>query len=405
MSKAKSKNNSNKVSNAKTKAKQIVKPPPDESELSEANQFSETDIVSGSPEISKINEVDDSDLSEEYDSDSATKRKRRGRPRKNQIIQIPIKGKSDGASNKKANKRKNDEELILHLPITMSDVNKRRNNPSEISETVTVSQTNKSVHNIFTITDISCCTSSEDSDNSENYGLKEYKDKIKALEKTIDDLRKENKQFKTMLDSEDKATYMDKQGFKMKVDFISIVDGKQIFLEKTDVSCWWCSYNFDCMPSVIPEKYSDDTYHVFGCFCSYNCASAYNLSLNDYKVWERYSLIKMLYFKIYNKDVEIVVAPQRECLKKFGGIMTIEEFRRSSLKNDKEYRVVMPPMKSIVPIIEESSKNSMIFKGIKAANNSLNNEGLVLQRNKPLPNNSNMIFDKFGMVPATKKVK
>ena len=56
---------------------------------------------------------------------------------------------------------------------------------------------------------------------------------------------------------------------------------------KTDICCWWCCHKCD-VPLSLPEKLYDDTFHVFGCFCSFNCAAAYNVNLNDYKIWEDY---------------------------------------------------------------------------------------------------------------------
>ena len=58
-------------------------------------------------------------------------------------------------------------------------------------------------------------------------------------------------------------------------------------------------------------------------FCSFNCAHAYNVSLDDHKVWERYALLTRLKNIISaNTDFEckrIVCAPPRKMLKAFGG--------------------------------------------------------------------------------------
>ena len=43
---------------------------------------------------------------------------------------------------------------------------------------------------------------------------------------------------------------------------------------------------------------------VFGCFCSYNCAAAYNLNMNDYNIWNRYSLLKKMYEPFFD-DLDI----------------------------------------------------------------------------------------------------
>ena len=64
--------------------------------------------------------------------------------------------------------------------------------------------------------------------------------------------------------------------------------------KKTTISCWWCTHTFEHLPCYIPTKITNDRFNVFGCFCSFNCASSYNLNINDNKIWERYTLLKLL---------------------------------------------------------------------------------------------------------------
>lgn len=119
----------------------------------------------------------------------------------------------------------------------------------------------------------------------------------------------------------------------------------------TDIKCWWCCYNFDNTPCGIPIKYEINTFYVYGCFCSFNCALSYNFNSNIDKKWERAGLIKLLYNKTHNiTHSELDYAPNRECLKDFGGYMTIDEFRK---KNDTAFTINYPPMLSIIPQMEE----------------------------------------------------
>lgn len=125
---------------------------------------------------------------------------------------------------------------------------------------------------------------------------------------------------------------------------IDITKGTMIIPKKTDIACWWCTYNFDNEPWFIPEKYDNNIFYVFGCFCSPNCALAYNQNLKDGKVIERHSYIKNLYSKITlseNCD-NIISAPPKEILEKYGGPFTIEKFRDSF--NTKKISLVMQPM-------------------------------------------------------------
>lgn len=120
-----------------------------------------------------------------------------------------------------------------------------------------------------------------------------------------------------------------------------------------DIKCWWCCHNFENTPCGIPIKFNtdDNVFYVYGCFCSFNCALSYNFETKTDKKWERAGLIQLLYNKTYNTDEELNYAPNRECLKDFGGYMTIEDFRNN--QKDTTFNINYPPMLSIIPQIEE----------------------------------------------------
>ena len=107
-----------------------------------------------------------------------------------------------------------------------------------------------------------------------------------------------------------------------------------------DIKCWWCCHNFENTPCGIPIKLENNTFYVYGCFCSFNCALTYNFNTNDDKKWERAGLINLLYNKTYNIsddiETELNYAPNRECLKDFGGYLTIEKFR---IQNNTAYNL------------------------------------------------------------------
>ena len=143
--------------------------------------------------------------------------------------------------------------------------------------------------------------------------------------------------------------------------------------------CWWCTYNFESIPCFLPIKMIEDVYYVYGCFCSYNCAAAYSLDMDDYNLWSRHSLIKKLCHQMYGKYVNIEPAPPRECLEKFGGTISIQKFRLTSIKCDNEFRIVMPPMKPIISAIEQNNNEKNPFNKI---NKISNQDNLVLKRSK-----------------------
>lgn len=164
------------------------------------------------------------------------------------------------------------------------------------------------------------------------------------------------------------------------LSFISSQTGKKVRLKKTNSLCWWDSHPFDTIPCVLPDLYHSGEYHVIGCFCSFNCALAYNLyMLKDSKMHRRESLVYALYRKMYNippdEPVEIRVAGKRELLTAFLGEQSIEKFRRSFTVLNKEYINYIPPLKPINIMIEE--------RNIEVQNDE-HEKDYVLKRSKPL---------------------
>lgn len=149
----------------------------------------------------------------------------------------------------------------------------------------------------------------------------------------------------------DKDKYVNKKVKEILVQYNDFNKIKQ-WPNSIDIKCWWCCHNFENTPCGIPIKYNkeEDTFYVYGSFCSLNCALSYNFHSNIDTKWERAGLIKLLHNKTYNTDEDINYAPERECLKDFGGYMTIEEFRNNNIQ---QYNINYPPMLSIIPQMEE----------------------------------------------------
>ena len=114
--------------------------------------------------------------------------------------------------------------------------------------------------------------------------------------------------------------------------------------------CFWCCHSIDNVVYSMPYNYDsiNDSYFVFGSFCSLQCANAYNFSVHGSsdKVWEINSWIQML-GKRYGFTNTIRPAPSKYLLKMFGGNLTIDEFREAHIKADKTYVLNIPPMISI----------------------------------------------------------
>lgn len=102
------------------------------------------------------------------------------------------------------------------------------------------------------------------------------------------------------------------------------------------VACMWDCAPFDTQPVGVPISYDGVTgeFRTVGCFCSVSCAAAYNMAdhrISDTTRYERHALLGLLADRHLAEDSggRWSVAPERECLRKFGGRLTVDEFRRT----------------------------------------------------------------------------
>lgn len=315
--------------------------------------------------------------------------KKRGRPRKNNDSEVKIiekpKIKNDDVEN---------EELILHLNIPMTGECKQ-SSESEKNRFTTKDEYDESDNDFSDQDDTMLSISNSDDSSSESSGnKKKYIDEIKAKDKVIKKLTDDIDQ---LLIKQGKRNAIKQTRFKLvDLKLFSIRDNKQIIQETTEIACWHCCHQFDNTPWFLPEKFQDNKYFVLGCFCSPNCALAYNIILNDSKTNERNSLLKNLYITITASCNDISVAPAKECLKLFGGHVSIEKYRESFYCDDREYKVHMPPFVPINVYIEEKSSD---FEHIET-NKFAANDGVTLNR-RIKPQHKATLFDTMGL--AVKK--
>ena len=297
-------------------------------------------------------------------------------------------------------KKKKIEEIILQLPITLLDLKEVKKD----KDTVKSSSLENNDDNIFTITDVAH-SSSEDKDvNSELLLVLEKKDmEIKNLKEQLNQLLKR----KCYVNGTN-----DRRLYPMNLKFVSSISGKQVVTNKTDIECWWDRKTFDTVPCFLVDKIYKNIYYVLGCFCSFNCAVAYNTHwINDDRVSERYSLTKDLYNKLYKNNDNIESADPWHCLKGPGGHQTIEEFRESNIVCEKRHKLLMPPLAYIVPMLEEEYLDKIDkSKKIKKTNTSDSTDSaeLVLKRKKPLVKSNHTLMESMGLEiekPKKKKKK
>ena len=136
-------------------------------------------------------------------------------------------------------------------------------------------------------------------------------------------------------------------------------------------ACFWCTYDFDNLPVYIPKFKSNDSYHVYGCFCSPECSVSYlmNENLDSSEKFERYHLLNFIYGKIYNYTLNIKPAPNPYyLLDKYYGNLSIQEYRKL-LKNDRLLMIIDKPLTRVLPELHEENNDFLSVKN-SMTNNS-----------------------------------
>jgi len=159
-------------------------------------------------------------------------------------------------------------------------------------------------------------------------------------------------------------------------------------------ACFWCTCEFDNPPVYIPKHFINNSYHVYGCFCSPECATAHLMeeNIDSSSKFERYHLINHIYSKIYDYKKNIKPAPNPfYLLDKYYGNLTIQEFR-SLLRNERLFLVVDKPLTRILPELHEDNDDFIINNKIIPANNFLIKNKLQKKQTK-----NTILNEKFGL--------
>jgi hypothetical protein len=171
----------------------------------------------------------------------------------------------------------------------------------------------------------------------------------------------------------------------------------------TSICCYWCCHRFDNAPYGIPVNFHSNRFNVYGCFCSLECAAAYNFKSSESldEIWERFNLLNLLARKIGygcepGQDITsqsgcyiVKPAPERLTLKVFGGFLDIDAFR-SYHKTNKVVNINFPPMTSLTQQIEEINEYELNseMKFIPLDSDRINKckEKIMFKRSKPVHN-------------------
>lgn len=136
--------------------------------------------------------------------------------------------------------------------------------------------------------------------------------------------------------------------------------------------CFWCTCSFDNPPCFIPKCYLKETYNVYGCFCSPECACAYlmNENIDSSTKFERYYLLNHIYAEVYKYIKNIKPAPSPfYTLNKYYGNMTIQEYR-ALLSDERLFLIVDKPMTRIMPELHQTNDDHILSNKIIPTNQS-----------------------------------
>lgn len=121
--------------------------------------------------------------------------------------------------------------------------------------------------------------------------------------------------------------------------------------ERDGSACWHCCHPFDGDGFRSPRVYDpvEKVYHVYGWFCSANCAKAYVLEHSTFDRGYQMSVFSRMLRDVYHISDAVVESPPRISLRMFGGPLDIEEFRT----HKHTFSVVSPPFVSYCMLVEE----------------------------------------------------
>ena len=347
--------------------------------------------------VDNVDNVDNVDKKNKIEVVVVKKKKKRGRkPKPKPLNSIPKVPKKRGRKPKVINLG---EEKKKKKKRGRKPKNKYGFVPKKNIEPMDVENDNIILHIPITAYEIDNCTKNKNkndepqgyNNNNEFFVLEESNIVNKnVVKKNIDDIISER--------NDELGTYkVDNQVHYTLLPFYEANKNTK-WLNSTNICCFWCTESFDNVPIGLPIKVENNIFYVDGCFCSLECAAAYNFNETESSImWERHSLLNLLYTKIFNDSkIGIKAAPPRRALKKFGGILTIKQFRKFNNNYYKQYKLVIPPMISSLPSLEKIDLSNDVkrkYNYIPIDNERIKNlnNNLVLKRDKPINNYKNTL--------------
>jgi hypothetical protein len=333
--------------------------------IEDTNNYSGTNIVTINDMLNSVNEPDNDNNVElnlqpfqKCCEDKPLAKKRGRKPKGGKIIQqiIPLNNNKEPKPN-----------VILHLKCSLKDLQSTFIQGSEI-QSFNFEPTNQLTFNII---------------NSEQNSYN------KQEQPHIEDDDIEYDDDNSVKEHDNKEVWKKLKILQHNLHINNVSDKKS--------ACFWCTYDFDNPSVYIPKHFIKDSYHVYGCFCSPECATAYLMeeNIDSSSKFERYHLVNHIYSKIYDYKKNIKPAPNPYyMLEKYYGNLTIQEYR-SLLRNERLFLVVDKPLTRILPELHEDNDDFIINNKIIPSNNYQIKKKLQKKQTK-----NNILNERFGLTPS-----
>jgi hypothetical protein len=174
-----------------------------------------------------------------------------------------------------------------------------------------------------------------------------------------------------------------------------------------ELCCWWCTYPIEGEVIKLPYKMErSGKFHVMGNFCSWECAKTYNLHEHKIRAGEIQMFMTAMRKRMYGKITRLGCAPNKYTLKKFGGELSIEEFRSKFGANPPT--VEMPDMHNFIHGMVEKKEYvpkdvlSDAQRLIAIKGSAVKAETLRLKRPGPVKREANNLESALGIIRKPK---
>lgn len=228
-------------------------------------------------------------------------------------------------------------------------------------------------------------------------------DSFETLKQRYENLKRKCTRYETMLEeSENQSmTYVVEKPNKTTsiTQVLSTFTSQDSWPRETNVFCWYDCHPFSTPPIPLPISYNkkDNSFRVYGVFCSFECALAYKLT-DQYCRNVDDSFIYYFFNKITPNALvvkNLKKAPPRQSLRIFGGDKNIDDFRNNSKNKMLQYDLVTYPLVPIVQFVESNLKKK--YDPRSALKQEEGEPVYKLKRSKPLPNHANTLETCMGL--------